>query len=201
MPWHEVAHIDDYQSLGSINMDIRKNNIDFLASGNLKWLLGVSGIAFLYVNKKISEDLFPADIGWFSQKDPFNFGSEELDYESGARRFENGTWSIPSVYASIEGMKTIIKYRNYIENENKNLFKYAMEFINKNKINTITPENAANIIAIPMKDPFNAEAKLKSKYNIITSARGSSLRIATHFYNTLDEIENALKIIKKEFLQ
>ncbi len=198
---NSYIYIDDYQSLGSVNMDVRKNNIDFLASGNLKWLLGVSGIAFLYVNKKISEDLFPADIGWFSQKDPFNFGSEELDYASGARRFENGTWSIPSVYASIEGMKTIIKYRNYIENENKNLFKYAMELINKNKINTITPENAANIIAIPMKDPFNAEAKLKSKYNIITSARGSSLRIAPHFYNTLDEIENALKIIKKEFLQ
>ena len=203
----EIAHknnsyiyVDDYQSLGSINMDVKKNNVDFLASGNLKWLLGVSGVAFLYVNKKISEELSPADIGWFSQENPFKFGSEGLDYASGARRFENGTWSIPSIYASIEGMKTITKYKSYIETENKNLFKYAMEFINENKINTITPENAANIIAIPIKDPFNAEMKLKNKYNIITSARENSLRIAPHFYNTFNEIENALKIIKNEFL-
>ncbi|WP_287950693.1 aminotransferase class V-fold PLP-dependent enzyme, partial [Acidiplasma sp.] len=98
-------YVDDYQSLGGVNINVRDSKIDFLASGNLKWLLGVSGVAFLYANPEISNDLKPSDIGWFSQKDPFKFGSEEINYAIGARKFENGTWSIPSVYASIEGMK------------------------------------------------------------------------------------------------
>ena len=69
-------YVDDYQSLGGVNIDVKKSKIDFLASGNLKWLLGVSGVAFLYVNPEIVETLKPANIGWFSQKNPFEFGAE-----------------------------------------------------------------------------------------------------------------------------
>ncbi len=192
-------YVDDYQSLGALNMDVRSYRIDFLASGNLKWLLGTSGIAFLYVNKSIANELEPTNIGWFSQKNPFEFGSEKLDYADGARRFENGTWSIPSVYAAIEGMKTIIKYKKYIEEENKKLFDYTMELLEHYNMKTITSQHGANIVSIDIKNPAGAEKMLKSKYKIITSARGNSLRIAPHFYNTYNEIENAIRVIKDNF--
>jgi selenocysteine lyase/cysteine desulfurase len=194
-------YVDDYQSLGGVNMDVKKSGIDFIASGNLKWLLGVSGIAFLYVDPKISKLLKPANIGWFSQKNPFEFGSQSLDYAEGAKRFENGTWSMPSVYASIEGMKTILDNYGYIEGEDRKLFHHALEVLEEKKIKTITPEQAANIIAIPMKDPAVAERVLKEKYGIITSAREDSLRIAPHFYNNFKEIEDAVDKIKIEFFK
>ncbi len=192
-------YVDDYQSLGGVNINVKKSNIDFLASGNLKWLLGVSGVSFLYVNPEISNELKPSDIGWFSQKDPFKFGSEEVDYATGARKFENGTWSIPSVYASIEGMKCILNNYNDIETEDRKLFNYAKEELNKYNIKTSTPEESANIIAVPLKNPYEAELILKKKYNIITSARAESLRLAPHFYNTFDEIDKAVNAIKNEF--
>ena len=110
-------------------MDVKSYKIDFLALDNLKWLLGTSGIAFLYVNKSIANELEPSNIGWFSQKKPFEFGSEKLNYAGGVRIFENGTWSIPSVYAAIEGMKIIIKYKKYTEEEDKKLFDYTMELL------------------------------------------------------------------------
>ncbi len=204
----EIAHengsyiyVDDYQSLGGVNIDVKISKVDFLASGNLKWLLGVSGVAFLYVNPEIVEALKPANIGWFSQKNPFEFGAEALNYAEGARRFESGTWSMPSIYASIEGMKTILDYYNYIENEDRKLFLHSLESLQENHIPTITPDDAANIIAIPMKNPGEAESILKKKYNIITSARGDSLRIAPHFYNTGDEIDNTIEKIKLEFFK
>ena len=37
---------------------------------------------------------------------------------------------------------------------------------------------------------------LKSKYKIVTSARGNSLRIAPHFYNTYNEVEMLLRPLK-----
>jgi selenocysteine lyase/cysteine desulfurase len=192
-------YVDDYQSLGSVNIDVKQDKIDFLVSGNLKWLLGVSGIAFLYVNPDIVDTLKPANIGWFSQENPFEFGAEQLHYAQGARRFENGTWSIPSAYAAIEGMKTIIDNYSIIEKENSKLFSYGIEWLEKKGIPTITPEESANIIAIPVKNPMEAEITLKNKYRIITSARDTSLRLAPHFYNTEDELETAINIIKKEF--
>ena len=39
------------------------------------------------------------------------------------------------------------------------------------------------------------------KYKIITSARGNSLRIAPHFYNTEEEISDAIEKIKFEFFK
>ncbi|AGO61636.1 MULTISPECIES: aminotransferase class V-fold PLP-dependent enzyme [Ferroplasma] len=194
-------YVDDYQSLGGVNIDVKKSKIDFLASGNLKWLLGVSGVAFLYVNPEIVETLKPANIGWFSQKNPFEFGAESLNYAEGARRFENGTWAIPSIYASIEGMKAILDYYDYIEKEDRKLFQHAIDSLERNGIPTITPDEAANIIAIPMKNPGDAEAMLKKKYKIITSARGDSLRIAPHFYNTEEEISEAIEKIKFQFFK
>ena len=194
-------YVDDYQSLGGVNMDVKKSRIDFLASGNLKWLVGVSGIAFLYVNPQIVETLKPADIGWFSQKNPFEFGAESLNYAVGARRFENGTWSIPSVYASITGMKTILDNYGDIEHEDRKLFLHALGVLDQKGIKTITPDQSANIIAIPMKNSGEAEMMLKKKYGIITSARGDSLRIAPHFYNTEEEIDNAMEKIKIEFFK
>jgi selenocysteine lyase/cysteine desulfurase len=192
-------YVDDYQSLGGVNIDVGKDRIDFLASGNLKWLLGVSGIAFLYVSPEAGRELAPADIGWFSQKDPFKFGSEQVEYADGARKFENGTWSIPSVYASIEGMKCILDHYSEIEKEDRKLFQHAKDELDKYGIATSTPEESANIVAIPMKNPPEAESVLKQKYGIITSARAESLRIAPHFYNTFEEIDRAVASIKKEF--
>ena len=192
-------YVDDYQSLGGVNIDVKNSKIDFLASGNLKWLLGVSGIAFLYVNPEAGKDLFPSDIGWFSQKNPFKFGSEEVEYALGAKKFENGTWAIPSVYASIEGMKCILDHYDEIEKEDSRLFQHVKDDLHRYGISTSTPEESANIVAIPMKNPPEAEAILKEKYGIATSARAESLRIAPHFYNTFEEIDRAVASIKKEF--
>lgn len=193
-----LLYVDDYQSLGSNPVDVKKDGIDFLASGNLKWLLGVSGIAFLYVNEKISDNLKPSNIGWFSQKDPFKFGAEELDYAHGARRFENGTWSIPSTYASIEGMRTVMQNRSYIQSENQKLFHTALDSSRERELPVCTPDKSSNILALHANDPNALENRLREKYGIITSARGDSIRVAPHFYNTEEEIEDALGIISKE---
>lgn len=193
-----LLYVDDYQSLGSNPVDVKKEEIDFLASGNLKWLLGVSGIAFLYVNERISDHLEPSDIGWFSQKDPFKFGAEKLDYAPGARRFENGTWSIPSTYASIEGMKTVIRNKSYIESENRKLFRLALESARGKGFPVSTPDKSSNILALSVKEPHMVEKRLREKYSIITSARGDSIRVSPHFYNTEEEIEDAMAIIGEQ---
>jgi selenocysteine lyase/cysteine desulfurase len=198
-----LLYVDAYQSLGSINIDVKSLDLDFLSAGTLKWLLGASGVAFLYAKREIAETLSPTDIGWFSQTDPFNFGQETLSYGIGATRFQSGTWAIPSLYASIEGIKTIMEVGvERIEHRIKGLVTYAINELIENGFNLNTPleeQKRGGIISISLKNSFAVERMLRDKFKIFTSARGDFLRIAPHFYNKKEEIDRFIDVLKKHY--
>ena len=50
-----LSFVDAYQTLGAVPVSVRDLGVDFLATGTLKFLMGVSGIAFLYVRPEIVE--------------------------------------------------------------------------------------------------------------------------------------------------
>ncbi|MGH3358799.1 MAG: aminotransferase class V-fold PLP-dependent enzyme, partial [Nocardioidaceae bacterium] len=96
--------VDAYQGLGVEPVDVAALGCDYLVCGGLKYLLGISGVAFLYVREGVLDDVAPSMTGWFGRADPYAFDPRMLDYPSHARRFEAGTPSIPSVYGAIAGM-------------------------------------------------------------------------------------------------
>ena len=53
-------------------------DIDALACGGLKWLLGGSGITYLYVKKELAAKLNPTIAGWFGTENQFDF--EQCNY-------------------------------------------------------------------------------------------------------------------------
>lgn len=188
-------YVDAYQSAGTLDIDVREMDIDFLSAGTLKYLLGLPGLAFLYVREDLVEEMEPAYIGWFSQKEPFKFGAEKLNYQSNADRFQSGTWAIPSLYASIEGLKVILRVGiRDIEAKISSLTRRAIELGTDLNLKTITPiedKERGAIVSFVVKNPREMEEKLR-KERIITSSRGIGLRIAPHFYNTKEEIETAV---------
>ena len=201
----EVAHnagaeiyVDAYQSIGNVPIDVKKEQMDYLTAGTLKYLLGLPGLAFLYVKKDLIKDLEPAYIGWFSQKDPFKFGAEKLEYSDTADRFQSGTWSVPALYASITGLKVILKIGvPSIRERIVKLTRQAIDLGAELGLKTISPQNdqeRAAMVSFVVKEPHEMENKLRSE-GIITSSRGIGLRIAPHFYNTPEEIEKAVRRI------
>ncbi|MGC8936776.1 MAG: aminotransferase class V-fold PLP-dependent enzyme [Candidatus Methanomethylicaceae archaeon] len=190
-----LLYVDVYQSLGTTPVDVRRDEIDFLSSGTLKWLLGVPGVAYLYVKEDLIQNLEPTNIGWFSQKNPFLFGAEKLDYSDNADRFQSGTWSVPAVYSAIEGMELIKKIGSEnINSKIRDLTNFALDYANTKGLSSISPEDSNErgaIVSFLIKDPHGVENKLR-KMGIITSSRDIGLRIAPHFYNTKQEIEVAI---------
>src|SRR5882757_8187004 len=61
--------LDCYQSVGSLDIDVKALDVDFAAGGMLKYLLGTAGIGFLYVRKELIPTLIPTHTGWFAQSD------------------------------------------------------------------------------------------------------------------------------------
>lgn len=198
---HEAGSLfytDAYQSLGTMPVDVKKSDVDFLASGNLKYLLGIPGIAFMYVRKELINGLEPANIGWFSQRNPFLFGAERLDFADTADRFQSGTLSIPSVYAAVAGMETVIEIGpENIEKHIAGLTEQAVRLGYEHRLRTITPagrEMRGAIVSFIVRRPHELELKLREQ-GIITSSRDIGIRIAPHFYNTPGDIETAVEKI------
>lgn len=195
-----LFYTDAYQSLGTVPVDVRKLDIDMLSAGNLKYLLGLPGIAFMYVRRELSEKLEPTSIGWFSQKDPFKFGATRLEYADGAARFQSGTLSIPSVYAAIGGMKAILSIGvTGIQRHISSLTSHALEIASETGLHTITPQEPGRrgaIVSFVVRRPHELENRLRSE-GIITSSRGIGIRIAPHFYNSTSDVEKAVRRISE----
>jgi selenocysteine lyase/cysteine desulfurase len=192
------VYVDSYQAAGNTVIDVRKMDVDYLTSGTLKYLLGLPGLAFLYVREDIIPTLEPEYTGWFSQKDPFLFGASSLNYADNADRFQSGTWSVPSIYAGIAGLKTILEVGvENIEKRVSTLTRRALEFGDSLGLHSISPMDDARrgaIVSFVVKNPHQLELKL-NRMGFVTSSRGIGLRLAPHFYNTEDEIERAVEAI------
>src|SRR5699024_8279872 len=59
--------VDAYQSAGQTPIDVKEMDVDFLTAGMQKYLLGIPGIAFLYIKKEIADRITPEITGWFGQ--------------------------------------------------------------------------------------------------------------------------------------
>ncbi|GAA3647478.1 aminotransferase class V-fold PLP-dependent enzyme [Nonomuraea antimicrobica] len=105
--------VDAYQATGVTPVDVRRLGCDYLASGSLKYLLGLPGLAFLYVRGGMEHQREPELTGWFGRTRPFAFDPRLLDFPGDARRFETGTPSIPSAYAANAGFDLIERIDPY----------------------------------------------------------------------------------------
>src|SRR5690625_3647574 len=100
--------VDAYQSAGQVNIDVQNSNVDFLAAGMQKYLLGIPGIAFLYVREEIANNLTPKITGWFGQEDPFAFDGANVNYALGAMRFDSGTFPMINGFAANSALDLLL---------------------------------------------------------------------------------------------
>lgn len=195
-----LVYADAYQTLGSCPLDVQALDVDFLASGNLKFLMGIPGIAFLYVKSSVAETLEPSVTGWFGRKDPFLFDPTDLSWAPGARRFDLGTPPIFEAYVARAGMDVLRRTGlEAIEAWNLRLSQALLEGAKDRGLQVLGPrtpaEKAPTTAFLVPGDAHAVEAELKSR-GIVGSARGPALRLAPHFYSSLEDIDAALTALE-----
>lgn len=191
-----VQFVDAYQSAGSIAIDVRAQEIDILASGAQKYLLGIPGIAFLYVRPALARQLVPTVTGWFGRVNPFAFDPARLDFADGATRFNTGT--PPMMCASVARASMALLNEigiPAIEAYLQQLSALAIEEATRLDLEVASPADpsakGANT-AIRIANAQQVEARmLQSGY--VVSARNDVIRIAPHFYNNADDVVGALR--------
>ncbi|RNB73125.1 aminotransferase class V-fold PLP-dependent enzyme [Brevibacillus panacihumi] len=187
--------VDAYQSAGSVAIDVKAMDVDFLATGMQKYMLGIPGIAFLYVKKEVAEKLEPAVTGWFGRTNPFAFDIRCLDYAAGARRFETGTPPMINGYAANAALRLLHEVGvERIEAYLSDLSETAVTYAGERGLTVVSPKEKsqkASNTAIYIPQASKAEALLKER-NVIVSARNDVIRIAPHYYNTEAEVKAAI---------
>jgi len=83
-----LALVDAVQVPGQYPMDVSEWGADVVAAAGHKWLLGLWGSGFLYVDAEAMDAFEPAAVGYRSVKDS---GASPFEFAPGASRFEVGT--------------------------------------------------------------------------------------------------------------
>ncbi len=195
--------IDDYQSTGTCALDVRALRCDFLVTGTLKYLLGSSGLGFLYVRRELLEDaeLEPLMTGWFGQEKPFDFDIERATYHASARRFETGTPPVPNLYAGLAALELLAEVdptsvAAHVETLASRLISEASER-GWQALTPEEPERRGPLVVLAASSCTDATRVVETlnQRDIVVSARGSGLRVSFHYYNVPDDIDALLSVL------
>lgn len=190
--------IDAYQGAGIEPINVRELDCDYLVSGSLKYMLGIAGIAFLYVRGGLSDDVDPQFTGWFGRKDPFEFNPRALGFPSAARRFESGTPSVPSAYGAVAGMRLLrqldaIAAKEHVGNLTQQLHD-ELTATGAVLDSPSDPRLRGPQVALVDDNPYELSDFLKAR-GIITSPRGAVVRISFHYYNIEEDVTAVVKAL------
>jgi len=193
-----LVMLDDYQDCGTRPVDVKAMNLDFYVTGTLKYLLGPPGLAFLYVRKELIPSLAPTVTGWFGQSNPFAYNPQHFELSPTARRFESGSPSVPNVYGVLPGFQVLEEIgmdhvAGHVEKLTQALLRHAREL----GILTKTPAGSSGpLVVLQCRDSAQLLQTL-AQSGIVASNRFDGLRISFHVYNTLDDVNAVVEVLKQ----
>lgn len=192
--------VDGYQGLGAVPFNVREFDVDFVVGGALKYLLSSAGIGFLYVREALIQGLYPTQTGWFAQADIHAMKIHGHEPALNARRFEQGTPSVPALYAAEAGLGYMLNVgvkqtSIHVKALNRELIA-GVEALGGKLASPKEDKHQGPMVAIRSTDDHALVARLQAQ-NIVTSCRGGNLRISSHFYNTMDDVEAVLAALEQ----
>ena len=192
--------LDAYQTAGSMPLDVKALDVDFLAAGVLKYLLGSAGLAFFYCRRELFERAWPTATGWFADRDIFEMDVHDYSPSPTARRFQSGTPPIPAIYAGIAGIELmqeigIAETREHVLQLNEQLVG-GVEELGGSVVTPRERERHGALICIAATDVDELVAAL-GRDGIVTSSRDGNLRVSAHSYNSADDIEAVLDALRR----
>jgi selenocysteine lyase/cysteine desulfurase len=187
---------DSYQAIGAVDFDARALGIDFVTGGTVKYLLGSSGLGFLYVRRELHERLLPSQTGWFADEDIFQMDISDYSPAADARRFDAGTPPVPNIYAGLAGMSLIEDVGTAaIEEHVAGLTTRLIDGAAELGAHVVTPREARSpLVCIESTDVDELVAALAAR-SIVCSERDSNLRASLHLYNVEEDVDLLLNAL------
>lgn len=202
--------VDGAQAIANLNVDVKDLDVDFYSFSAHK-LYAPMGVGVLYGKKELLDKMEPVIYGG-EMVDSVNI--DNTTYKEAPYKFEAGTMMVPAVL----GLATSIDYITSIGLDNihnyvHSLRKYLIDKLKEiNSINIYNEMNTNSSIVLFNINNIHSHdiGSLLDKYNIIVRAGhhcaepfmkylkvDSTVRISLAFYNTKEEIDKLIEVLKK----
>jgi cysteine desulfurase / selenocysteine lyase len=197
--------LDAIQTLGAFPTTVEY--VDFLSADAHKWLLGPLSIGVVYVRKELFEVCRPTLLGAWNINAPNYIAQDQIEFVEGAQRYEPGVLNLPGVAGLKAAMdlllevgidkvaERILSIRSRLVSGLANL---GFTLLGENN----SPAHHSGIITVthPTRNIASQFQRL-SENRIICSPRqdrqgNQYLRFSPHFYNTEDEVDRILAVLK-----
>ena len=191
--------LDVYQSAGALELRASDWEVDFLIGGTIKWLCGGPACGYLYVRPDLQKDLAPRLTGWVAHAEPFAFAPAPMRYDNSVRRFAQGTPSIPALYSVLPGLQIIEEVGvKTIQAESQRRTEWMIDFALEQgwKVNSPRDVNQrGGSVMVYVDDGPAMVSRLAERKVFVDCRPGVGLRISPHFFNTEEELREALEIL------
>lgn len=194
------------QALGCRPFDVTQMPVDALTSVGFKWLCGPYGTGFCWIKPELRESLEYNQSYWLSMQTADDLGKDPgiptLRKDLGARRYDVfGTanffnfkpWTASVEYVLAHGVENIQAY-------DTELVTHLIGGLDRSKYDLLSPEQGlarSTLVFISHKDALRNQemySRLREE-GVFIAYRAGKLRLAPHFYNTIEEIDRALSVL------
>lgn len=178
-------------------MDVAEWDADIVAAVGHKWLLGLWGSGFLYVDHDVAEKLEPRAVGYRSVETPT---AAELTFTAGARRFEIGSANPAPHVALREAIQTVSDVGvDTIERRIQKLAGRLASNVPDNRLlSPASPESG--LVTIDVDAPDETVSRLDDEGIVVRALPSpNAIRVSVHAVNTAAEIDAVLEVLAGEW--
>jgi selenocysteine lyase/cysteine desulfurase len=193
--------VDAIQGLGVLPLDVQRTPIDFLAADGHKWLLGPQGAGVFYVCREMVDFLHTTSVGWSSVVNYNDFSKIDFRLKPHAGRWESGTLN----YAGILGLGASLQLLLDIgilavEARLMEVTDYLCDRARSIGLEVFSgrfPGERSGIVSLlaPGRDLQQVKRRCRDA-SIIINHRAGRLRVSPHCYNTTEEIDRLIDVLR-----
>lgn len=191
--------VDGIQSVGCVPVDVKKSRVHFLSADSHKWMLGISGIGILFVDRAVLPRLRPVLVGWRSTTDAWNFNRTHFELRADATKLEEGSLAYTGLYALGAALELLLEVGpSAIEARIRELLAHAERGLRALGCEVgPAPEHRAGILTFlpPGADP-RALATYLAERDVSVSLRRERIRISPHFYTRPEELDGLVERVR-----
>jgi selenocysteine lyase/cysteine desulfurase len=205
-PIVEMAHargalvlVDGYQGIGTRPVDVVQQGADFLVGGCTKYLIGTSGVGFMYVRDSLGNGLQPTATGWFAQEAPYAMDIYHHIPHASARRFESGTPNACGQFAAEAGLAPLLEVgMDAVARQITRVTSLVKDAVDAHGWDLVTPRDRHGaMLAIRSTNAAQLVERLAER-DIILTERDGNIRVAAHFYNDASNVERLVAALEAE---
>jgi selenocysteine lyase/cysteine desulfurase len=193
--------VDAIQGLGVLPLSVRQTPIDFLSADGHKWLLGPPGAGLLYVRRELIDMLHPVGIGWNSVVNSRDFSRIDFRLKPHAGRWESGALNAGAIMGLGASLGLLLEMEiERIADRVLELTDYLCDRASSAGLGVFSSRRGhdkSGIVSLTAGavEPRQIVRQCRQE-GIVINHRAGRLRVSPHCYNTREEIDRFLAVVR-----